>query len=68
MIISRRTIAKEKLEQLKSGYSAYAETNEVSQYLEKQIEEMGMNVVIDRTPQGNWFIPVNDEPTEQIEA
>jgi hypothetical protein len=61
MLINRRTIAKEKLEQLKNGQTAYAETIEVSDYLEKQISELQMDVVVDRTERGNWFSPVQAE-------
>lgn len=61
MLINRRAIAKEKLEQLKNGKTAYAETIEVSDYLEKQISELQMDVVIDRTERGNWFSPVQTE-------
>ncbi|OYD08422.1 hypothetical protein [Paludifilum halophilum] len=61
MIISRRQLARAKVEKLKRGYSAYAETREVSQMIEKKLDEMDLSVHIDRTPIGCWFIPENEE-------
>jgi hypothetical protein len=57
MIISRKAIAKAKIEKLKNGYSAYAETREVADLIEKEIAAMNMEVHIDRTSIGCWFIP-----------
>ncbi|RAL26848.1 hypothetical protein [Thermoflavimicrobium daqui] len=57
MIISRKHLAKEKLNKLKDGYSAYAETAEVASYIEKELSNLDMMVHIDRTPLGCWFIP-----------
>ncbi|MFC4075783.1 hypothetical protein [Salinithrix halophila] len=57
MIISRRKLAREKVEKLKRGYSAYAESKEVAQLIEKELGAIEMPVFIDRTPIGYWFIP-----------
>ncbi len=57
MIISRKALAREKLEKLRDGYSVYTETDEVAAYLEKEIPKLGKKVHIDRTPIGCWFIP-----------
>ncbi|SFI82821.1 hypothetical protein [Thermoflavimicrobium dichotomicum] len=57
MIISRKQLAREKLEELKKGYSVYAETEEVAGYIEKELSSLDMTVHIDRTPLGCWFIP-----------
>lgn len=57
MIISRKQLAKAKVEKLKRGYSAFAETEEVAQLIEKQLGEIDLPVYIDRTPFGCWFIP-----------
>jgi putative aminopeptidase FrvX len=65
MIISRKKIAREKIEKLKQGYSVYSETEEIIQYIEKEIKELGLKVHIDRTPIGCWFIP---EEKNQAEA
>lgn len=63
MLISRKAIAREKLELLKNGQTAYAETSEVSQYIEKELGNLDMNVVIDRTDRGNWYYPVEETET-----
>jgi hypothetical protein len=57
MIINRRALAREKLEKLKNGYSVYTETEEVANYIEKEIQQWDKKVLIDRTPIGCWFIP-----------
>jgi len=57
MIINRKSLAKAKLEKLKNGYSAFAETKEVAEWLEKEIATLNLAVHIDRTPHGCWFIP-----------
>lgn len=57
MIISRKRLAREKLEKLKNGYSVYTETEEVASYIEKELTNLGKKVLIDRTPIGCWFIP-----------
>jgi hypothetical protein len=57
MIISRKALARAKLEKLKDGYSVYTETEEVANYIEKELANLGKKVHIDRTPIGCWFIP-----------
>jgi hypothetical protein len=57
VIISRRALARAKLEKLKKGYSVYAETNEVAQYIEKELPSLDFPVHVDRTSIGCWFIP-----------
>ncbi|GGK11399.1 hypothetical protein GCM10010965_00350 [Caldalkalibacillus thermarum] len=61
MVISRKHLAKAKLEQLKNGYSAYTESTEVAFHLEREIKKHSLRVHIDRTPLGSWFIPIKDE-------
>ncbi|QKG83935.1 hypothetical protein GXN76_05220 [Kroppenstedtia pulmonis] len=63
MIISRTQIALAKVEELKNGYSAYAETQEVARKMEKQLQGMDISVHIDKTPIGYWFIPECGEST-----
>jgi hypothetical protein len=67
MLLNRRALAKNKLEQLRNGQTAYAETFEVSDYLEKQIADLEMNVVIDRTDRGNWFYPAQNDQEEILD-
>lgn len=57
MIISRKKLAKAKLENIKRGYSAFAETEEVAKWLEKEIQTHNLKVDIDRTSVGCWFVP-----------
>lgn len=61
MIINRKHLARQKLEKLKKGYSVYTETKEVREYLEKEIQKSGLEVTVDRTPIGSWFIPSEKE-------
>ncbi|PTM58061.1 hypothetical protein [Desmospora activa] len=59
MIISRRQLAKAKVEKLKNGFSAYAETQEVAQLVQKELDAIGIPVYVDHTSIGYWFIPEN---------
>ncbi|GAA5346823.1 hypothetical protein CLV97_10953 [Planifilum fimeticola] len=63
MIINRKSLARKKLESLKRGYSAYAETEEVARLIEKELAHLNMPVYIDRTPIGWWFIPEKTKQT-----
>nr|WP_309866813.1 hypothetical protein [Desmospora profundinema] len=57
LIISRRQLARAKVEKLKKGYSAYAETKEVAQLIQKELDAIGFPVHVDQTSIGYWFIP-----------
>ncbi|OIJ12406.1 hypothetical protein BKP37_13275 [Anaerobacillus alkalilacustris] len=57
MIISRRKLARLKVEQIKSGYSAYTESKEIAFYIKKELEKLGISVFEDVTNIGFWFIP-----------
>lgn len=57
MIISPREEARAKVEQLKNGLSAFSETQEITELIERYIKEEHLNVLIDRTSLGCWFIP-----------
>ncbi|SMO33252.1 hypothetical protein [Melghirimyces algeriensis] len=61
MIINRKRLARAKVEKLKQGFSAYAETKEVAELIEKELDHLDLPVFVDRTPIGNWFIPVQPE-------
>ncbi|MDF0727518.1 hypothetical protein PY093_12545 [Cytobacillus sp. S13-E01] len=56
-IINRRTIVQEKLDLIKNGYSAYAETFEIANLLKKEIQALNLQVHEDVTDVGSWFIP-----------
>lgn len=62
MIISRRALARAKLEKLKQGNSVYTELEEIAQYIEKELKNVGFPVHVDRTDIGCWFIP-EKQPT-----
>ncbi|QOY33906.1 hypothetical protein AWH56_014230 [Anaerobacillus isosaccharinicus] len=57
MIISRKKLARLKVEQIKSGYSAFTESKEVAVYMKKELEKLGIPVYEDATDIGFWFIP-----------
>ncbi|GAB7388650.1 hypothetical protein BSNK01_24880 [Bacillaceae bacterium] len=59
-VIEPRRIAKAKVEHLKNGFSAFAESNELVELIEKYIAEQKLNVNVDKTPLGCWFIPQKD--------
>ena len=65
MIINRKELAKEKITKLKQGYSAFAESKEVAQIIEKEIEALQLDVDIDRTPFGCWFIPKKEDSKDE---
>ncbi|RXT04794.1 hypothetical protein [Ammoniphilus sp. CFH 90114] len=60
MIINQRDMARAKLERLKNGFSTFSETYQVTELLEKYIRDQHLQVHIDRTSFGNWFIPIKD--------
>lgn len=64
MVINRKHMARAKLEQLKNGYSAYAETSEITDIIEKELSKLELNIHIDKTPLGAWFIPVSEQICE----
>ncbi|MCF6408759.1 hypothetical protein [Pseudalkalibacillus salsuginis] len=57
MIINRKEMARAKVEKLKNGYSAFAETKEVAELIKKQAAELNIEFVEDVTEIGSWFIP-----------
>ncbi|MFD1737108.1 hypothetical protein ACFSCX_11150 [Bacillus salitolerans] len=67
MIINRKQLVREKLQQILSGYSAYAETKEVANLLLKELQALNIEVYVDNTNIGSWFIPVKNhlEPVEE---
>ncbi|QOR65824.1 hypothetical protein IM538_18740 [Cytobacillus suaedae] len=56
-IINRRKIVQEKLDLIKAGYSAYAESFEIVTLLKKEIQALNLQVHEDITNVGSWFIP-----------
>lgn len=74
MIISRKEMAKAKVEKLKRGYSAYAETKEVADLIEKELALLAFPVTVEKTSIGYWFIPEDpkepplDSPPDPIDS
>jgi hypothetical protein len=62
MVISRREMARAKVEKLKSGFSAFSETSEVTELMERYIKEQNLHVTVDKTLRGAWFIPEQNQP------
>ncbi|MCE7793358.1 hypothetical protein K8O68_13100 [Salipaludibacillus sp. CUR1] len=56
-VISRSKLAQEKIKCIQSGYSAFAETEEVSQKLKQELEALGIDYIEEKTHMGSWFIP-----------
>lgn len=61
MIISRKQMARAKVEKLRNGYSAFAETKEVAELIKKELTERNIDVHEDVTELGSWFIPVRNK-------
>lgn len=61
MIINRRALARKKVEELKNGFSAFAETHEVADFIEKELANLDIKIHVDRTAVGAWFIPVKEQ-------
>ncbi|OIJ10947.1 hypothetical protein BKP35_12730 [Anaerobacillus arseniciselenatis] len=57
MIISRRKLARLKVERIKAGYSAFTDSQEVASYIKKELAKSGIPVFEDATNLGYWFIP-----------
>ncbi len=60
MIINQRKMARAKVERIKNGLSAFSETTQVTELIEKYINQQGLRVHIDKTSVGCWFIPIKD--------
>ena len=61
MIIEPKVLVKQKIEQLKNGKNAYAESEEVLRLLKRDIARENLNVIFDETRDGCWIYPQTDE-------
>ncbi|TWI56978.1 hypothetical protein [Halalkalibacter nanhaiisediminis] len=61
MIINRKEMALKKVEKIKAGLSAFAETKEVSDLIRKELEKEDIKVHEDVTDMGSWFIPTKEK-------
>ncbi|GAA0600920.1 hypothetical protein GCM10009001_16770 [Virgibacillus siamensis] len=60
-IMNTRRIRDEKIAQLLSGRTAYAETQEMIRLITRSIERNNINVHLDNTTSGCWFIPMDEK-------
>ncbi|MGD6816845.1 hypothetical protein [Metabacillus sp. 84] len=67
-ILSQKLFIKEKVERMKNGYSAYAESPEMASLLKKEISKLKIRVYEDVTDIGSWFIPeaLEDEDRKRL--
>lgn len=66
-VLDRREMRDEKIRQLKTGRSVYAESAELIRLIQRGIEKENLEVKIEKTDGGCWFIPNeadNDEASE----
>ncbi len=61
MVINRKEMALKKVEKIKAGLSAFAETKEVSDLIRKELKKENIEVHEDVTELGSWFIPNKDK-------
>ncbi|MGP4071263.1 hypothetical protein ACTWQB_01755 [Piscibacillus sp. B03] len=56
-VLNKRQMADEKLNELLSGNTVYAETEELIRLMNRRIESHELDITIDETEIGCWFIP-----------
>lgn len=56
-VMSRSKLAREKVAAIQAGYSAYAETKEISKLIKQELNSLGIEVIEDTNELGSWFIP-----------
>ncbi|MBR7553796.1 hypothetical protein ACFFJI_00405 [Allobacillus sp. GCM10007491] len=56
-VIHTQRIANDKIALLMNGYSAFAESEEVIRLVNRRIHRHNLNILIERTNVGCWFIP-----------
>lgn len=58
-----RIIREQKINLLRNGFSAYAESAELIRLIKRDIFRYALNVFYDETSSGCWFIPLQQENT-----
>ncbi|GEN45898.1 hypothetical protein [Alkalibacillus haloalkaliphilus] len=56
-VVCKRRMANEKVNNLRNGYSAYAETEELIRLMKRRINSNNLDIYEDQTDIGCWFIP-----------
>lgn len=59
MIIRERTLCNQKMESLKNGQNAFAESENLIHLIEKEVARENLDVLFERTPSGCWITPNN---------
>jgi len=60
-IIDHRQMAKDKVNQILNGKSAYAESADLVQLIKKELKHKNLKVYEDKTEFGCWFIPLQED-------
>lgn len=60
-IMNQKKIKDQKINQLKSGLTAYEESKEVIRLIKRDIQKYELHVHCDETPLGCWFIPLHNK-------
>jgi len=58
-----RIIREQKINLLRNGFSAYAESAELIRLIKRDIFRYALNVFYDETSSGCWFIPLRQKDT-----
>ena len=58
MIMNPKEIAKAKVKRIQDGYSAFAESSEMVRLIKRELSKLNLEVLVDETNIGSWFIPV----------
>ncbi|MEW9675501.1 hypothetical protein ABRT01_04855 [Lentibacillus sp. L22] len=61
LIMPENQIRDEKIKQLKSGQTVYAESSELIRLIKRQIIKQQLQVVYDQTDAGCWFLPLQEK-------
>lgn len=60
-IIDHKQMAKDKINQILNGKSAFAESADLVNLIKKEIELKNLKVYEDKTEFGYWFIPLQED-------
>jgi len=60
-IFNSKKVAQEKVENIKKGFSAYAESAELAGLIKKELKKLQLDVYEDVTEFGFWFIPIREK-------
>lgn len=56
-VLNHKKMARENVERIKNGYSAYAESHQLASLIKKELLAQGLTFHEDSTEFGYWFIP-----------